>query len=557
MGFAASLRESIAAPLRETWQRVTGRDAEQIELAETVRAERQMVTHLQESIADLEARMNEEGWRRFTALGEQEFTREGLQQITAVCRLMALKNPLIKRGLALRQSYVWGQGCEISARDDRVNDVIQGFLDDNRTFTGQQACEEAERALGTDGNVFFALFTSPRTGRVQVRTLPWDEITDVVTNPEDSSEPWFYRREWWFDEQAAGGYGVVTRRRTAYYPALGHRPLSRPRTMPDRYGEPIDVVWDAPVYHVKVGGLSGWKFGVPDSYAAVDWAHAYKDFLTDWATLVKALSRFAWKLTTKGSKQAQAKTRLAAAPSKDPVTGEYRHAGGTALQTPDMMLEAIPKTGATIDSESGRPLATMVAAALDLPVTMLLGDPGVTGARATAETLDAPTERAMQSRQQVWTEARRAILTHVISEAVRAPAGKLKGRIVRDEFGREVLELAGDLDDTIDISWPDLDEVDVETVVKAITMADQTTYLPPLVVARLLLEALGVQDVDQILEQLTDEQGNFLRPDGGGGGAGQAAVDAFRQGRDPAALLAGPPDQPRPDDEDEDVVDRE
>ena len=541
------LREA-ASPIRERIYRWTGR----AELAEQVRAERETRALMAESMADLESRMAEPGWQRLTALGEREFTREGLQQITAVCRIMALKNPLIKRGLMLRQSYVWGAGVEVSARDGDVNDVIQAFNDDNAaTLTGGQACEELERALGTDGNVFVALFTKPRTGRVKARTLPWDEITEVIRNPEDNAEPWMYRRDWWEDRIDPVSGGVIQRRRAAYYPALGYRPTRRPATLTyARFGdtEPAPVMWDAPVYHVRVGGHLHWKWGVPDAYAAIDWSHAYKVFLEDWAKLVKALSRFAWRLTSPGSKQAQARAKLAASPTVDPVTGEAQHAGAAAMLTPNMQLEAIPKSGATIDSDSGRPLAAMVATALDLPVTMLLGDPGVTGARATAETLDTPTERAMELRRSVWTQARKAIYAYVIAEAVRAVDGPLDGTVTDDD-GRQVVELAGGADDTIDISWPDLDEVDVETVVKAITMADQTTYLPPLVVARLLLEALGVTDVDQILDTLTDEQGNWAPPRDT---IGQTLADRFRRGEDPAALL-----NPRDDQGPQDAPERE
>jgi hypothetical protein len=539
--------------LQEGWYRATGR----AELAEALHAERQMVEHLQESLADLENRMYEPGWQRLTALADQEFSREGLKQITAVCRVMAIKNPLIKRGITLRTAYVWGQGVEISARDANkkgggqdVNRVIQDFLDDpgnRRTFSGQQAREELERSLGTDGNVFLALFTNPRTGRVQIRPIPWDEITDVITNPEDASEPWYYKRVWTQQstDPITGGY--TYRLRTAYYPALGYRPPSRPKRVknPLTGTETAEVYWDAPLVHVKVGGLRGWKFGVPDVYAAIDWALAYKSFLEDWAKLVRALSRFAWRLTSKGSKQAAAKQKLAAAPTTDPVTGEPRFAGATASLPPDMALEAIPKTGATIDSESGRPLAAMVAAALDLPVTMLLGDPGVTGARATAETLDKPTERMADSRRAVWTDAIRLILDYVIAESVRAPEGPLRGKITIDA-DRETVTLRGRAQGTVDISWPAVDQVELSTLIAAIAKADGTTYLPPLVVARLLLEALGVRNVDEILADLTDDQGNFLRPDGAGGGAGQAAADAFRRGEDPAAALGGGQQQDEP-----------
>jgi hypothetical protein len=529
--------------LTETWYRATGRT----ELAEALSAERQMTSHLQESVADLENRMLEPGWQRLTTLAEQEFTRDGLKQITAVCRVMALKNPLIKRGLSLRQAYVWGSGVAITARDKDVNAVIQAFNDANtKTLTGAQAREENERALGTDGNLFISLFTKPLTGRVQARILPWDEITDVVCNPDDSSEPWFYRRQWWSDRLDPASGGIITKLETAYYPALGHKPLRRSASLTfNRFGDTtaVKVMWDAPVYHVKVGGLLHWKWGVPDSYAAIDWASAYKDFLSDWASLVRSLSRFAWRLTTKGSKQAQAKTRMGAAPATDPISGEARHAGASALLTPDMALEAIPKSGATIDSDSGRPLAAMVATAMDLPVTMLLGDPGVTGARATAETLDTPTERAMELRRAIWTQAMNAIYTHVITEAVRAPKGPLNGTISVDDDGDETVILPKGMDDTIDISWPDLDEIDPVAAVDAITKADSTTLLPPEVVARLLLEALGVKDVDQILDKLLDDQGRFVPPSGS---VGQTLADRFRQGQDPAALLNGDQQEPTP-----------
>ncbi|MEU4410751.1 hypothetical protein AB0F88_40125 [Streptosporangium sp. NPDC023963] len=546
MGFAASLREGIAGPIRETWYRATGR----VELAEQVRAERMMVDHLSESLADLQARMSEPGWQRMTALAEQEFTREGLQQISSVCRIMAIKNPLLRRGLSLRTSYVWGQGVSVSARatgeqEQDVNDVIQKFLNDpsnRRTLTGDQAHEELERGLFTDGNVFLALFTRPTTGRVQARTLPWDEITDVVCNPEDRSEPWFYRREWWQDRRT--GTGIVQERKIAYYPALGYNPALKPRRLSfPTYGDTVlaEVMWDAPVYHVRVNSQLGWKFGIPDAYAAVDWAQAYREFLTDWAKLIKSLSRFAWKLTSRGSKQAAARTRLAAAPATDRYSGEPQHAGATALMTPDMMLEAVPKSGASIDSESGRPLAAMVAAALDVPVTMLLGDPGTTGARATAETLDTPTERSMELRRSVWGEAMRQILDYVIDQAVKAPQGSLDGAVIRDEDGREIVELAQDTDRTLDVSFPDIDDLDPSAVIEAIVKADGTGYMPPLVIVRLLLEALGVRDADSILETLTGERGEFVPPEGAAKGTGQAAVDAFRRGEDPAALLAGEP----------------
>lgn len=512
-------------------------------LSEALWQEQETNLLMQESLVDLELALEDAQWQHLAAQGEMEFSRAGLKRISALCRLMAVKNPLIKRGLALRTVYVWGLGVQVSARaaggdggEQDVNAVVQTFLDDagnRKVLVGDQAHEEKERALGTDGNVFLACFTAPLTGRVQVRTIPFEEIEDVITNPEDRAQPWFYKRVWTSAtvDLVTGTPG--TQQRTDYYPALDYRPRTRVRSIGGH-----EIHWDAPVLHVRVNALDGWKFGVPDAYAAIDWARAYKEFLEDWAKLVKALSRFAWRATAPGSKRTKAAAAMAAAPTSDTLTRQPLDVGAAAFMAPGQTLEAIPKTGATIDSESGRPLAMMVAAALDVPVTMLLADPGQTGARATAETLDRPTELMAGMRRRLWTAALTELLNYVVDQAVIAPRGPLKGTVSRDEDGQLVVVLAGDTDRTIEVNFPDLDEIDVAVVVKAITEADATRKIPPLVIARLLLEALGVPDIDEVLDELTDENGDFVNPDVT---AGQVAVNAFRTGQDPVAALTGEP----------------
>ena len=511
------------------------------DLSGALERERNTVELLQESITELELALDDQGWQRLAALGQVEFSREGLTKMAALCELMAIKNPLIKRGLNLRFFYVWGSGVSIAAdaagptlknaAQQDVNAVVQAFLDDDRNqqvLTGPVGHAALERGLGTAGNVFLSLWTSPMTGRVQVRTIPFIEVNDVICNPDDREDPWFYKRVW-NRTVVNPATGVASNESvTAYHPALGYWPASRPKS----FGGD-EVAWDAPVLHVKGGTAAGWKFGIPDSYAAIDWARAYKAFLEDWAALVKALSRFAWRATAPGNKQAGMRRALAAAPSTDPVTGAPITAGSVAALPPGFGLEAIPKTGATIDSESGRPLAAMVAAGLDVSVVALLGDPGTTGARATAETLDRPTELMAQSRRAVWTGAFDRILKYVIAQAAIAPRGPLQGTVTRDG-DRVDVTLAGDTSATVDVVWPDLDDdVAIDALVKAIAAADQTEKVPPLVIARLLLQALGVDDVDEILDDLTDDDGQWLPPEGA---VGQAAVDAYQRGDDPASV---------------------
>jgi hypothetical protein len=475
----------------------------------------------------LQLALEDRGWLSMSITAAQQFSRDGLNRASALCRILAVANPLVKHGLALRHAYVWGQGVEVQGRDDTVNQVVQKFNTDNEaSFSGAQAREELERSLGTDGNVFLALFTSPLTGRVKVRSFPFEEIAEVVCNPDDRDEPWYYLRRWTAEEIDSAG-----RRRSlrseAYYPALGYRPRARWKMIDD-----VEVIWDAPIKHVSVNRLDGWDFGVPDVYSSMPWARAFKEFLENWARLVKSLSKYSWRLSgdkSSGAQRAAAQVRTAAAANPDMI-------GATAVGAA-ANLEAIPKSGATIDSNSGRPLAAMVAAGLGLPVTMLLADPGQTGARAVAETLDEPTRLIMQGRRDLWASVMRQVYGHVVDQAIKAPRGPLAGTVLRDEYGDEVIALAGDDADgdrTIDITFPSLSKVDPATVIKGIVDADSTDLVPDEVIARLLLMALGVEDIDDALKDYLDEQGRWIDK---ATTAGDRAARAFRDGDDPADAL--------------------
>jgi len=488
---------------------------------------------LHESLADVQQALAEPGWQSLSENAAEEFSPSGRRRAAALCRIMVVQNPLIKRGVAIRTGYIWGEGRQVSGRDDAVNEVIQKFDDDNKTsFSSSQAREEQEKTLGTDGNIFRALPTSPLTGRVRVRTIDPTEVVQIITNPEDRDEPWFYLRRFTVNK-AGERYAGITRptfeSKELLYPALGFKPTARMKTI-----DGIEVMWDQPVQHIAVNRLDGWLYGIGDTYAAIAWARAFKEFLEDWAKLTKSLSRIAWRVSSKNNRtQKAASAALREALAVLPAPGGSN--AGAIASGAGSEIEAIPKTGATIDSESGKPLATMVAAALGVPVTMLLGDPGQTGARAVAETLDKPTVNEMNLRRELWTDKDRELYDYVIDQAVKAPKGPLKGTVKTDEYGREVITLRGDLDRTLDFSWPKLEKISLETLMKAIETADNLNVrIDPLLIARWVLEAMDEDDIDEKLAEMQDEDGNYIDPEFT---AGQVAVNAFRRGENPAAAL--------------------
>lgn len=511
-------------------------------LQEQLRAEQESNLMLQESVADLELALEDVGWRKLASGVADEFTADGRRKVAALCRLMAISHPLIKRGLQLRIGYVWGQGVEVTVRvkdaeevQAQVNALLDAFDDDNEaSLVGSQACEELERAQGTDGNVYLALFTSRLTGRVQVRSTPTDEIVDIITNPEDRDEPWFYVREYVTQVIEAGYQPGNTRTRgqtvKVAHPALGYRPTQKIKTL-----NGAAVRWDAPMLHVPVNRLDGWKYGIPDVYASVAWARMYRDFLVDWAGLTKALSKIAWKATGSNRSRAQKAATAVTAAAQAPANVDGRlDAGQTVTHGPGNTFEAVSKSGATIDSESGKPLASMVAAGLGVSVVDLLADPGTTGARAVAETLDKPIILEMGMRRLLWQSARERIYRHVIDAAVEAPRGMLRGRVLVDDWGRKHTYLDGKHEPVIEFTWPPLADLDPIKLVEAIVAADSTGLLPPVPVVRMLLQVLGVADVDDVMEEHTGPDGEWLVTRDT---AGDVAVQRFRRGEDPAADL--------------------
>ena len=490
------------------------------------RAMANTLAFLQERLIELEQATD--GWDVLGGEGTADFSRDFLRKITALSRLMFLKNPLVNRAVSVQAVYVFGQGVTIQAAHPDVNAVVQAFLDDPKNkaeLTAHQTRTETEQTLQTDGNLFFVLFTNPATGRVRIRTIPYDEVDDIIANPDDAREPWYYKRTWTQRSTSIATGLAGLERRTAYYPDWRYRPGSRPAAIGG-----VPVAWATPVYHVRVGGLKGMRFGVPETYAALDWAKAYKSFLENWATITQAYARFAFKATAPGGQRgiAAAKTRLATTlgtqdrldTNPPPVAGStFIAAAGSGAD-----LQPIRTAGATTSAEDGRWLLLMVAAAVGLP-EFFFGNADV-GNHATARTLDRPTELKFRDRQTLWADVLADILGYVVDQAVLAPRGPLTGTVSTDEEGDRIVTLATDpatgepMQRTITVEFPPILEHDVEQAIAAIVSGTTLDGKQPVLdspemlelILKLVFGALGVQDADEVLDKLLpkDAEGTLL-----------------------------------------------
>lgn len=432
---------------------------------------------LQERIAELELALDDVGYERIGDLNfDKQFTKASIDKIAAMARVYWLKNPLVKRAVATQANYVFGQGVDVVAADEDVQTVVDAFMKDSKNraeLTGEQAMLTKETELQVTSNLFFTFFTDPLNGATRVRTIPLNEITRIIYNPDDSKEPWYYYRQWQQPKEAGSQKYEMHQ---AMYPDINYMPKGG---LPKHFNG-IEVMVLNPVYHVKTNCLSDMEYGVSEIYAAIDWAKAYKDFLEDWYTIVKSLSKFAWKATSKSGAtgMAQAKQVLEGAinggsnPMNSDLPGQ---AAQVWMSSDNFDLAPMPKSGATVAVDDGRRALLMVCAATGI-YEHYFGDPS-TGNLATAKAMEQPMLLMFQERQELWTDVFNTILGYVINQSALKPGGKLRGVMSFNDYGESYVDM-GDTDRSVDVKFPPILQEDVneriDAIVKSVTLSGQT-----------------------------------------------------------------------------------
>ena len=520
------IRETVA-------DRITGGQLSEMQEVDHRRSQEMVL--IRETLSRLEQIMYSDEWRRLDFEADTEFSREGIRRMTELSRLMRLKNPIIQRGVEVQRLYVWAQGINISAKDKDINQVIQDFLDDERNqaeLTTHQARGDKERDLQQDGQIFLRFFVDRVTGRVRVRSIDPQEIDDVICNPEDKKEPWFYVRSYQKREMD----GSVKEIKEAY-PDWRYHPKNKLGNLPAT-ALGARIVWETPVYHVKGNNPMG-RWGLPEYYAAHAWALSYKNFLEQLASVWQALARWAAKITGIQSKTELANIKAKLNTTLDTSTEETNPpptTGSLAFLGEGRDLQPFRTAGATMSAEDGRRLFLMAAQIFGFPETFY-GDVSV-GTLATAKSLDRPTELKILDRQELWADVHLNIFAFVLRWAVMAPQGPLSGmgKVEREPDGDEWMlrtEWNDGVDPSISADFPPVVEQDAAEQVGA--LADAMTLkgfalqgtIDLETATREFLNILGFSDIDAIMtewKEVRDEEEETPEPPEPPDGNGQVPM---------------------------------
>jgi hypothetical protein len=365
---------------------------------------------LEESYTSNVMAVDNQGWSPIAGLGSPHYGPNLSESyLTArIMRQLYAGNPIIKRGVNVRQSYVWGDGVDFDTAGTRGKpaSIVSAGQNEKMMFS-PEAYQEAETSLATDGTVFILV---QRAGK-QILRLPLGQINGFITNPDTGlrDDIRYYKRIWAIETITP--YGQPQFQQVgAWYADISYTgPV--PATI-----QGLPVYKAEAIVRVCANKQAGWIMGLPDLLPVAFWARAYKEFLESNFILTKTLAKYAWKVTSAtpaGQKRSAAKLLAQIDPSQpNPVlVNRAGNTGTTFSATSTMDLQAVNKAGANVDFDAGRPLAAMVAAGLEISAATLLSDSKGTGAGE--ESLDNATVNMVTARQNLWASAFKQIFAYL------------------------------------------------------------------------------------------------------------------------------------------------
>lgn len=342
---------------------------------------------MQESIRELSLFFEDVGWERLDGWTEesQGFSLKTIKEQADRCRSILTVNPIIKKASNARIGYIWGRGVSFDKAPQRIVKDEQ-----NRArFFSDTAHDNLERALQTDGNVF-----ALRSKNAQkIIYVPLEQITGWTVAEDDPSRVEYWLREYDVDVTDYATGSRQTKHYKTWYPAPGQ-------------GGTVRKIAEAPVdrsfemVHAAVNRQAGWILGVPDIVAGMFWARAHKELFEAGTTVVKARGRYASKVVANTKAGAQkAAAAVAASPRRDETTGEILEYGGTAVMSSGLDMQLMGRMSDGVDFKAFQPVLAMVAAGLDVPVSVLSAE-----AQSDEQSLEQSVVDAAVRRQNVWSE---------------------------------------------------------------------------------------------------------------------------------------------------------
>lgn len=458
------------------------------------------IQSLREEMSLYQRQLEDIGWVNISVdnFQNQEVFGRGFKKMLQECKLFYYKNPLAGLWINMTTDFVFGEGItKPRAKEDSIQEIVDELWEDpdNKkamfSFLAQQLLSNK---LQYEGNIFMVIFED-MMGKIKVRFLNTDEVDDIVLDPEDRNRENFYKVRTQKNKYnfVSGAYEWGARD-FEFYPGYENFDVNA-------FGVPIDKLRDdVRVMHFKINCDVNDKFGVPQLYRGLDWIKAHKNQAEDVATLVKALSQFAWKKKVKGT-AAQVSSISNALRGKASLTNIQNSVGQTQVENEGIDLQSVDvKTGGVnIGIDSMRQSKLMVCAASGL-FEHYFGDPS-TGNLATAKSMELPMIKKFVSMQMIWQSIYLSLINYAIDRKVEA--GLLSGKVEVDEINRRK-KVTTTVDRTVEVDFPPILESDVKMEAEGMIIA-RGKLIPKETAARYFMTSANIENIDEEIKKLQEE----------------------------------------------------
>lgn len=309
-------------------------------------------------------------------------------------------DPLVFDVITQWTNYGFGQTVTIKADDEELQTFIDEFMesDRNRRVLGPRSIAKLSNILLTDGELFLVFWIKKIDGETTLRYFRTDEITEIVTMPDDKDTPLYYHRVTRVNGQQVD----------KYYPDWLASPddLKKAKLPDDAIkAEEEREGFEVKVIHIATNTTEqrGW----PLFSASQAWAKAYKEFLTDRAAVAKAIASEVDEVEVEGGSRVveQFKQQLQSSLAISNTgfeTNPPSTAGGTNVHNKAVTRRRLPQTTGAGDAQADSFMFLGQIAAGVLMPPFMLGRTDMMQNKSVAETSMGPTLRAFVRYQEVW-----------------------------------------------------------------------------------------------------------------------------------------------------------
>ena len=288
------------------------------------------------------------------------------------CFEMYNHNPVAHQIIEITTGFVLGRGVKVAFKTPECQKIWDRFAERNNFY---ERIKTWSRMLARDGELMVRTYVDKTglNGDVIVRAIDPSTVWEIVTDPEDIENVYYYHQQF----------------ATQYQVFFDVNPLNIPST---KYV--INQIPASEVLHYKVNVNANEKRGRSDLYSVMTWLKRLKDFYT--ARTIRGIlqASFVWKMIIKGNNAdvVSAKQSWGTNPPKA-GTVWFENESAT-LSTMGIDLKANDA------KDDGEALLNLVCVGVGIPKEYLgLGDKST---RATAIVSSEPGAKKFQDRQDLF-----------------------------------------------------------------------------------------------------------------------------------------------------------